>query len=171
MAVATWSRQELDRAFDHYLREVDVACETGDWTHFADLFAPDATYVEHLYGRFAGRQEILGWITPTMGTFPGSEMTSFPIAWHTVDEQRGWIICEIRNVMRDPGDGSTFEASNITILRYAGDGLWAEEEDVYNPADFLAMVQAYLRRCHRLGTLSQDGRRWAQAMHVDLGTG
>ncbi len=166
--MATWNRQELDRAFEHYLREVEVACETADWSHFANLFEPDATYVEHLFGRFDGRDEILGWITTTMGTFPGSEMTSFPTAWHTVDEERGWIICEIRNIMRDPGDGSTFEASNITILRYAGDGLWAGEEDVYNPAHFLTMVEAYLRHSHELGTLSDDGRQWAETMHISL---
>ena len=31
--------------------------------------------------------------------------------------------------MRDPGDGTIITATNITILTYAGDGLWSREED------------------------------------------
>ena len=163
-----WSREELEAAFENYQREVEKAAETGDWGRFADLFAPDATYTEHAYGNFTGRDEIRTWVVRTMTTFPGSEMTSFPISWHVVDEERGWIVCEIRNLMRDPGDGSAHEATNLTILRYGGDGLWANEEDVYNPTHFLTMVTAYLHRCAELGTLSEDGRKWAAAMRIPL---
>ena len=48
--------------------------------------------------------------------------------------------------MADPGDGSVHEADNVTILHYAGDGLWSYEEDVYNPAHFATMVQGWLDR-------------------------
>ena len=63
-------------------------------------------------------------------------MTSFPIAWHVVDAPTSRVICDVRNLMPDPGDGSAHEASNLTILTYAGDGLWSREEDVYNPMRF-----------------------------------
>jgi hypothetical protein len=80
-----------------------------------------------------------------MTSFPGSEMVGFPAAWTVCDEERGWVVAEIRNLMRDPGDGTVLEASNLTILRYAGDGRWAEEEDVYNPATFLDLATRYVR--------------------------
>ena len=41
--------------------------------------------------------------------------------------------------MPDPGDGSHHEESNLTIMTYAGDGLFSREEDVYNPLRFMKM--------------------------------
>ena len=35
--------------------------------------------------------------------------------------------------MKDPGDGSVHESPNLSVLKYAGDGLWSYEEDAYNP--------------------------------------
>jgi hypothetical protein len=155
-----WSRAELAEAFSHYESEVAKAAATGDWDLFADLFTEDSTYIEHVYGTWHGREQTRSWIHKTMTTFPGSEMVGFPPAWSSIDEERGWVICEIRNVMRDPGDGSVHEASNLTILRYAGDNLWAGEEDVYNPAHFLSMVKEWCRVAEKHGTLPVDARGW-----------
>jgi len=155
-----WTRDELVSAFEHYASEVEIAASTGDWDRFADCFTEDSTYDEHVYGSWQGREQTRAWIHNTMTTFPGSMMVGFPPAWVTVDEERGWVICEIRNLMRDPGDGSVHEASNITILRYAGDGLWANEEDVYNPAKFLSMVQGWCRAAEANGTLPAEGKEW-----------
>jgi len=163
-----WSRAELVEAFDHYQRQVELACATGDWEHFVDCFTDDAVYLEHVYGEFHGKDEIRDWITKTMGTFPGNEMVAFPPSWSVVDEDRDAIVCEIRNVMRDPGDGTSPYAPNITILRYAGDGRWAGEEDVYNPAHFLTLVTDYLRTSAQHGTLSDEAASWADAMRIAL---
>jgi hypothetical protein len=91
-------------------------------------------------------------------------MPTFPVNWHVVDEERGWLVFEVENRMEDPGDGSIHEAANITILHYAGDGLWSSEEDVYNPADFLRMLEGWRTRCEELGTLPDDARDWFTAM-------
>ena len=69
-------------------------------------------------------------------------MPEFPIDWYVVDEERGWIVCQVENRMEDPGDGSIHQGANITILHYAGAGQWSYEEDVYNPAHFATMVRA-----------------------------
>jgi hypothetical protein len=87
-------------------------------------------------------------------------MREFPIAWAVFDEERDWVVCEIRNLMRDPGDGSDYEASNLTILHYAGENLFSYEEDVYNPANFGAMVLAWAKRADQLGTLPADAPPW-----------
>jgi len=155
-----WSRAELVEAFEQYQDVVEKCAETGEWSPFADLFTEDCTYVEHAYGSWHGREATRRWIIRTMTTFPGNQMVAFPPAWTTVDEERGWIICDIRNVMGDPGDDSTHEASNITILRYAGDGLWAEEEDIYNPAKFLTMVREWCAAASAAGTLTDDAADW-----------
>lgn len=138
-----WTRQELEEAFEHYQETVRQACATSNWNLFADLFTQDATYLEHLFGRMEGREAIRAWITGTMARWPGSEMNAFPIGWHIVDEDRGWIACEIKNRMRDPGDGSVHEETNLTLLKYAGDNLWSYEEDAYNPNKFVEMIQRW----------------------------
>lgn len=158
-----WSRDDLEAAFAHYGSEVQAASETGDWGRFADLFTEDATYDEHLYGTFHGREEIRPWIIKTMTTPPGSWMPSFPASWHVIDEERGRIVCEILNRMQDPGDGSIHEATNITILTYAGDNLFSKEEDVYNPAKFTTVITDWARVAHEHGTLADEDVAWMDA--------
>jgi uncharacterized protein (TIGR02246 family) len=158
-----WSRDELESAFETYQRQVRRAAESGDWTHFADLFTPDALYVEHAYGTFRGRDEIRDWVVKTMTEPPGCWMPSFPPSWHTIDEERGRIVCEIRNVMQDPGDGSAHEATNITILGYAGDNLFDYEEDVYNPAQFVAMLEGWGRAGAQHAGLPTGAEAWLDA--------
>jgi ketosteroid isomerase-like protein len=145
-----FTRGELEEAFAAYQRAAATAGGTGDWRAWADQFTEDAVYVEHHYGRFEGREAIRAWITETMGTFPGNRMPEFPVDWYVVDEDRGWIVCQVENRMEDPGDGSVHQGANITILHYAGGGRWSYEEDVYNPAHFATMVRGWQRRVDEL---------------------
>jgi ketosteroid isomerase-like protein len=156
----SWSREELESAFSYFLERTQHAVDSGDWATYAEFFTEDATYIEHTYGRFAGREEIRKWIVETMTTFPGTAMIAFPPVWYSVDEEKGWIIGEFATVMRDPGDGSTHEATNLTILRYAGDNLWHNEEDWYNPAHFFTLLTRWGEVAATHGTLSDDEQRW-----------
>ena len=153
-----FSRAELERAFADYQAAVSGIVGSGDWASFADLFTADATYEEHAFGTFAGREAIRSWVVETMTAFPGNTMSSFPIAWHVVDAPTGRVICEVRNLMPDPGDGSLHEASNLTVLTYAGDGLWSREEDVYNPMRFARMSAGWAEVARRHGRLSEEGQ-------------
>jgi hypothetical protein len=164
-----WSRGELESAFHRQQQTVVEIGQSWNWSRYADQFTADATYVEHAFGNLAGRENIREWIVSTMNDFPGSEMPFFPVSWYSVDEDKGWVICEIFNRMKDPGDGSIHERPVITVLKYAGDGLWSYEEDAYNPMNFLVMVQKYVARCHKLGTISDDARVFAKNMNWELG--
>jgi hypothetical protein len=95
-----------------------------------------------------------------MASFPGNTMTGFPTAWHVVDAPTNRVICDVRNLMPDPGDGSTHEASNLTILTYAGDGLWSREEDVYNPMRFAKMTVRWARIAQAHGRLTEEGEEF-----------
>jgi uncharacterized protein (TIGR02246 family) len=152
-------RAELEAAFLDYQRTVEDIVRTGEWARFAELFTEDADYVEHAYGTFKGRDQIRAWIVKTMTTFPGSEMTGFPVTWALLDPDQARVVCEINNPMRDPGDGSAHGATNITILDYAGNGLWAREEDVYNPQKFADVTRDWSRIAQEHGTLSEEGVR------------
>ena len=141
-----WTRQELEEQFSRYEAVAQQAAASGDWNAWADLFTEDAEYIEHLYGTMQGREAIRAWITETMSSYPGDQMAAFPVEWSIVDEDRGWIACQIWNRMADPGDGSVHQAYNFTLLKYAGEGLWASEEDIYNPAHFVSMIEAWQSR-------------------------
>ena len=138
-----WSRAELEDAFDNYRRVALEAGMSGDWNPWADLFTEDATYVEHLFGTLGGREAIRRWITTTMTRSPNNEMKYFPVEWYVVDEARGWVVCQVWNRMADPGDGSLHQAYNFTLLKYAGEGKWSYEEDIYNPKHFQEMLQGW----------------------------
>ena len=145
-----WSRQELEEAFDNYQKMALQAGTSGDWRCWADLFTEDATYVEHLYGEFGGREAIYDWIQTTMSTAPNDEMIYFPIDWYTIDEEKGWVICEVLNRMEDLGDGEIYQEPNITILHYAGNGLFRYEEDAYGRQRMGEMVVRWMKAKERL---------------------
>ena len=141
----SFTRDEITQAYETYKAKVADITASGDWSPFADLFTEDAVYIEHLFGRFEGREAIRAWITKTMSRFPGNLMTGFPHEWYVIDEEVGRVVCHIWNDMPDPGDGKRYSAYNITVLTYAGDGLWSSEEDVYNPAAFDVMIKDWTR--------------------------
>jgi len=160
----TENENMLQSAFDRYLDQVAEIVESGDWSAFADMFTEDATYSEHAYGEFNGREEIRPWIIKTMTTFPGSEMTGFPPAWYVLDPPTNRVICDIRNIMRDPGDGSVHEASNITILTFDDEGNLIREEDIYNPQKFADMTLEWCRVADAHGNLSEVGQKFLKIL-------
>lgn len=147
---AGFTAAEITEAYEVFHGKVAGFVESGDWTGYADLFTPDAVYVEHAMGTFTGRDEIRDWAVRTMTSYPGRVMTGFPISWQVVDAEQARLVCEVRNPMPDPGDGTMLEEPNITIMTYAGDGLFSREEDVYNPLRFhgLALKWARIAAAH-----------------------
>ena len=138
-----YARAEIEQAFQHF-QAVSARCAARqEWREWAELFTEEATYIEHHYGVMHGREEIFQWIQSTMNAPIVSEMTAFPIEWYVIDEDRGWVICQVWNRMSDPGDGSVHQAYNFTLLKYAGNNQWSYEEDIYNPAAFEAMIGSW----------------------------
>jgi hypothetical protein len=158
--VSTFSADEIRDAYAAFHGHVEGFASSGDWHGFADLFTEDATYVEHAFGTFRGREEIRAWSTRTMTSFPGGVMTGFPLAWSIVDEESARLVCEVRNLMPDPGDGSVHEESNLTIMTYAGDGMFSREEDVYTPLRFMRMSMRWAKVAEAHGRLSEEGRAY-----------
>ncbi|WP_139979449.1 nuclear transport factor 2 family protein [Nocardioides litoris] len=157
------SAEEISEAYAAMHRRVAEHVRTGDWTGYCENFTEDAEYVEHAHGTFRGRAEIQAWSVATMTSFPGSVMTAFPLAWQSIDAPADRLVCEVRNLMPDPGDGSLHEASNLTIMTYAGDGVFSREEDVYNPLRFLSMTLRWAAVAQAHGTLSDEGRAYVAA--------
>lgn len=134
MSAGPFSRSELADAFERFEQTVARAAESKDWDAWVEHYTPDVLYIEHAAGTMHGRDEVREWIRRTMSTFPGSHMVAFPTLWSVIDEPTGRIILELDNPMKDPGDGSVIGEPNISIITYAGDGLWRQQEEHLQPA-------------------------------------
>ena len=160
MTKPSFSRSELAAAFEKFEATVARAAKTRDWEAWVGQYTPDVEYIEHAAGTMHGREQVRAWIQRTMTTFPGSHMVAFPSLWSVIDEATGRIICELDNPMADPGDGTLISATNISIVTYAGDGLWCRQEDIYNPLRFLRAGLKWCQRAKALGTLDDEAARW-----------
>ena len=158
----TFSRDELAAAFAEFEATVDRAARSQDWDAWVEHYTDDVLYIEHAAGTMHGKDEVRPWISRTMGTFPGSYMTEFPSLWSVIDESTGRIICELDNPMRDPGDGTIISATNISIVTYAGDGKWSQQEDIYNPLRFVEATMRWCRKAAELGTLDDEAAAWME---------
>lgn len=159
-SAAPFGAEEIQEAYAVFHGHVQRYASSGNWDGFADLFTEDAVYKEHAFGEFHGRYEIRAWSVRTMTSFPGSVMTGFPLAWSVVDVPTSRLICEVRNLMPDPGDGTELEESNLTIMTYAGDGMFSREEDVYNPMRFAKMSVRWARIAAAHGNLDPEGEAY-----------
>lgn len=128
-----YPREEILEAFDRYKQARDEASRSGDWSVWAAVFTEDARYVEHAYGEFEGRAAIQAWIEGVMAPFP---TMTFPQDWWVLDTERDAVVFCCQNQFPEPRqeDGTPFQFPTWTRIVYGGDGLWASEEDIYNPA-------------------------------------
>ncbi|QLL07774.1 nuclear transport factor 2 family protein [Mycobacterium vicinigordonae] len=160
MSSPKFSKSELAAAFEKFEQTVARAAETHDWDAWVQHYTPDVLYIEHAMGTMHGRDEVRTWIERTMSTFPGSYMVEFPSLWSVIDEPTGRVIMELDNPMRDPGDGSVITATNISIITYAGDGLWRRQEDIYNPLRFLQAGLKWCEKAQECGNLDAEAAAW-----------
>ena len=122
-----FSRSEVAEAYRHFV----AAGDSGDWNAWADLHSEDGVWVEHHLGTMRGREEIRRTILKVMKPVM---MMEFPIEWHVIEGNR--VVYYPWQVLPDPSGGNeVYRFGCVTILGYAGDGLWSYQEDLYNPRE------------------------------------
>ena len=129
-------RSEVEAAWRRFVAVGD----SGDWSAWADLHSEDCVWVEHHLGTVRGREAIRELILKVMRPVP---MMRFPVGWHVIDGTR--VVYYPWQVLPDPqGGDAQYRFGCVTILEYAGDGLWSYQEDIYNPKEGEAVVQRWL---------------------------
>ena len=132
----TFSRAEVEAAYRHFVAVGD----SGDWSAWADLHSEDGVWVEHQLGTFRGREAIRAAIRKVMKPVP---MMTFPVAWHVTSGNR--VVYYPWQVLPDPSGGSEiYRFGCVTILEYAGGGLWSHQEDLYNPRESEQLMKRWL---------------------------
>ncbi len=142
--MSRFSPDELEQAFRHYWQMGAVG---EDWNAFANCFTEDATYVEHVLGNMAGREVIRKWIGEIMEQY--CELYT-AYEWHTVDPSSGRVIVYMQNRRDHPSGKGAIDFPGVTILEYAGDGLFKSEEDYWSvpgarraTAEYSAALEAH----------------------------
>lgn len=129
-------RSEVGEAFHHFVAVGD----SGDWDAWADLHSEDGVWVEHHLGTIRGREAIRRTIVETMKAAPPME---FPVGWSMIEGNR--VVFYPWQVFPDPtGGGEVYRFGCVTILEYAGSGLWSFQEDLYNPREAEQVLKRWI---------------------------
>jgi hypothetical protein len=153
-------RDEIEQAFRKYWQTGAVG---EDWDGFADCFTEGALYVEHVLGRRNGREEIRSWIKPIMERF--CELYT-AYEWHVVDEDNDRVIVYMQNRRDHPSGTGTLDFPGITILHYAGSGLFDYEEDYWSVPGAEEVAKTYREACDAL-----DPDHKSKRTRLDWGNG
>jgi hypothetical protein len=130
-----FSSDEVEEAWGNFIAVGD----SGDWNAWADLHSVDGVWVEHHLGTFSGREAIRDAIVEVMKPVP---MMLFPVEWHVVSGKR--VVFYPWQVFPDPSGGTeVYRFGCVTILEYAGNGLWSYQEDLYNPREAQQVIEQW----------------------------
>ena len=139
-----FERGEVEEAYRNFVAVGDSA----DWSAWADLHSEDGVWIEHHLGTFRGREAIRTAILDVMKPVP---MMVFPVAWHLIDGNR--VVFYPWQVMPDPtGGDEVYRFGCVTILEYAGDGLFSLQEDLYNPREADEVMKRWAKAGGRFAT-------------------
>jgi SnoaL-like domain len=106
------------------------------WSALAAYFTDNAVYIDSAWGRFEGQPAIKQFMVESM---TGLDDWRFPEEWTVADGDR--VVSMWWNQL--PGqraDGSRYRVAGISILRYAGDGRFDYEYDVFNMQQVLEVI-------------------------------
>ena len=139
-----FDRAEVEEAYHNFVEVGD----SGDWNAWADLHSEDGLWVEHHLGTFEGREAIREAILKVMKPVP---MMMFPVGWHVIEGNR--VVYYPWQVMPDPkGGDEIYRFGCVTILEYAGNGIFSYQEDLYNPREADAVMKRWIEAGGRFAT-------------------
>jgi ketosteroid isomerase-like protein len=134
--LTTFRRSEVEEAFRHFM----AVGESADWNTWADLHTEDGIWVEHHLGTFRGREEIRKGIIEVMSQSPEME---FPVEWCLIDGNR-LVYYPWQVFKAPPGRDGVYRFGCVSVMEYAGNGLWSFQEDLYNPREAEQVLKRWL---------------------------
>jgi hypothetical protein len=99
------------------------------WSDLADFFTEDAAYIDPAWGRIDGRENIRTFFEASMAGLTGHGWST-PENWIMAAGPR--VIGQWDQVLGNAEDGSPRFVAGLSILYYAGDGLFCYSHDMLN---------------------------------------
>ncbi len=130
MASKQQIEQEAQDTYDRFVAQRDRV-DRGEigWEAMADFFTEDAVYIDPAWGRQETREGIRAFFVASMAGLTGYGWST-PERWTMVDGHR--LVSHWDQVLGDKPDGSQWTVPGISILYYAGDGLFCYSHDYLN---------------------------------------
>lgn len=119
--------QETYNRFVAVRDKIDIG--EASWSDLADFFTEDGVYIDPAWGRQETREGIRAFFIESMAGLTGHGWSS-PERWTMVDGSR--LISKWDQVMGEKEDGSEWIVPGLSILYYAGDGLFCYSHDYLN---------------------------------------
>ena len=107
--------------------EIDAG--NAKWSQLADFFTEDAVYIDPAWGRVETREGIRAFFEESLAGLTGHGWST-PENWTMAEGHR--LISQWDQVMGEKEDGSPWSAPGLSILYYAGDGLFCYSLDLLN---------------------------------------
>jgi ketosteroid isomerase-like protein len=122
--------QEARATYERFVAlrdEIDVGKQP--WSKLADFFTEDAAYIDPAWGRIEGREAIRDFFERSMAGLTGYGWST-PENWIMVDGHR--VVSQWDQILGEKPDGSPWLVPGLSILYYAGDGLFCYSHDMLN---------------------------------------
>jgi hypothetical protein len=99
------------------------------WSALADFFTDDAVYIDPAWGRIEGREQIREFFEKAMAGLTGYGWSS-PENWTMVQGRR--LVSQWDQILGQREDGTPWRVPGLSILYYAGGGLFCYSHDLLN---------------------------------------
>ena len=129
--------QETYERFVAVRDEIDAGKEP--WSVLADFFTEDAAYIDPAWGRIEGREAIREFFVKSMAGLTGYGWST-PENWIMVDGPR--VVSQWDQVLGESADGKRWLVPGLSILYYAGNGLFCYSHDMLNMAHVFEVMKA-----------------------------
>jgi hypothetical protein len=139
------ARAEVEDAFAHWWKVGNV---DEDWAAWVDLYVPDVFYIDHFWGPLNGHRELDLWIHAVMKGVPEIYAA---LDWYTIDDATVVFHYQNRRDNPSPEGPPYWDFAGLSVLRYAGDGRWASEEDFWDVNGARRTSKDYAAACERAG--------------------
>jgi ketosteroid isomerase-like protein len=128
------TKQQIEHeALETYRRFVATRdkVDSGEcgWDVMADFFTEDAVYIDPAWGRQEGRETIRQFFLDSMAGLTGHGWST-PERWTMVDGHR--LVSHWDQVLGQKPDGGQWIVPGLSILYYAGDGMFCYSHDYLN---------------------------------------
>ena len=126
-----------------------------DWQRWPDHLTEDVLYVERFFGTMHGRDAVRAWITSLMAQRADVHAV---LEWWLVKERRVVLSMQNRYYSPDPAEPH-LDFAGLTVLEYAGDGLFGYEEDYWDLAGATRAHERFTAAVERCGGRGLEGGR------------
>ncbi len=122
--------QESTATYERFVAlrdEIDLG--KASWSQLADFFTEDAAYIDPAWGRIEGRENIRAFFERSMAGLTGYGWST-PENWTMAGGHR--LVSQWDQVLGEKPDGTPWMVPGLSILYYAGDGLFCYSHDLLN---------------------------------------